>query len=784
MTAATAGFAGTRTGAARRSRARRLVDRYTEQTVREKPTRTLLSEEALDYQAGRAAEAAERLGRPGCLVLQDPTGTGKTVVALVAALLLLDDNGNRGVDRVLVVAPNQNVAEIWKARAIAAGFAETDIKVATMGRLRWSTTHRLLIATRTSMPSEPLSVELRQRLLVIVDEAHRGMEDPNNRAFDEISALAADGRVLLVTATPFQLSASAFAQMLEIATRKAERPKAQKLDRLAINAYGDAVVALLKATRDLTADAHNPALQSALDIAADREAALRPGKDAALSSHLLSAFDREKMGLPEHPTISEPQIIHLNEEWRTFYHVARILPELVEDARSSDSYVRMLGSSHEAFLQTDVFKEFELAYPRSPLRHQLVDIATANRTRHPKVSATADWVVERLCRGRHVLVFCVYKATQDGLLAAIRERLPADATVMKADNAQQAKRAHERQFRFPPGGVVKPLALIIRDNLSEAIDLDGGEPSVVHHDLTWNPARFAQRMGRITRASSNFWSPRREDVFIPVLDLELDRRLYDTMTNRARLADHVLAALPRGADDWADYPPAETNRSEDGPVTDAGPDVLVAAHPEDANQGATTVIVDLNSGSDSDRIDDRAEGDYFDPIMGEPLPPPLPWDQIASRRDISNRHDDNATRNNQPWVFESVEPVRVAARSYGPGHPLAGQRARLYVLAQSRAAALEIARDSGFSMLGDGHLRLATTPAAQEIFSEGFSWPDGTILAGTDGGAVFLLPRTTQDDPYPLPIGGWEWNGVTDAGASTMFSLDEITAWHALGVRR
>lgn len=46
------------------------------------------------------------------------------------------------------------------------------------------------------------------------------------------------------------------------------------------------------------------------------------------------------------------------------------------------------------------------------------------------------------------------------------------------------------------------------------------------------------------RASSNFWTPEPEDIFMPVLNLGLDRRMYDTITGRAELSDRVLSALP------------------------------------------------------------------------------------------------------------------------------------------------------------------------------------------------------------------------------------------------
>jgi superfamily II DNA or RNA helicase len=541
------GIVGSETiDAALKGEARSLVDHYRLAMTAASRSGNQLSVEALDYQAERASEAASRLTRPGCLVLQDPTGTGKTVVALVASMLLLSVPDDRGVNRVLVVAPNQNVGRLWAYRAKAVGFADSDVKTQISGRLSWSQDYRLMIATRASMPDKALPLAERERLLIVVDEAHRGMEDSDSDTFDRISDLAADGRVLLVTATPFQLSASGLAQMLEIATRKAQKAGALQLDRNAIELYGEALVAVLQAARRLSQDPSSSRLKLLLDEANQREEAARPRKDATLAGHMMSAFDAARIGMPKpvvphvHQSEIEPTI-----DWRTFYHVARILPEFTaadQKAQSSDSYVRMLGSSHEAFRDTHVLNTFAIANSASPLVDALERATSSEATMHPKVEATARWVADRLAMNRHVLVFCVFKATQKGLVEAIRTLLPNGADVAQAETAAQATQLHRRQFCFPAADGVRPLALVVRDNLSEAIDLDGGEPCVVHHDLTWNPARFAQRMGRITRASSNFWTPALEDIFIPVLNLGLDQRLYHTMMNRAQLADQVVSA--------------------------------------------------------------------------------------------------------------------------------------------------------------------------------------------------------------------------------------------------
>jgi len=70
--------------------------------------------------------------------------------------------------------------------------------------------------------------------------------------------------------------------------------------------------------------------------------------------------------------------------------------------------------------------------------------------------------------------------------------------------------------------------------------LDGGKPCLVHHDLPWNPARLSQRWGRAVRASSGFQAVAPQDIFVPVLDTEVDRRIYETVRGRWEVGDLLL----------------------------------------------------------------------------------------------------------------------------------------------------------------------------------------------------------------------------------------------------
>ncbi len=157
---------------------------------------------------------------------------------------------------------------------------------------------------------------------------------------------------------------------------------------------------------------------------------------------------------------------------------------------------------------------------------------------HPKVNATADWVAQRLREGRHVLVFCVFLETQQVLAEAIASKLgKRGAESVKAPTGAALPSTVVDRFRNPKG---PSLALVVTDRFSESIDLDGGRPCLVHHDLPWTPARVTQRWGRVVRAGSQFTPVAPGDIYVPVVDLAADRRLFDTVKTRAVLGDLLL----------------------------------------------------------------------------------------------------------------------------------------------------------------------------------------------------------------------------------------------------
>jgi hypothetical protein len=481
------------------------------------------------YQAERALELARKLGPRGAVLLDDPVGTGKTVVALSAAALLLD---KRTIDRVLVVAPNDGVSRLWRTRA---GFLGLDRSTG------------LEVHTRKLRRSRR-SFDERKRTLVIVDEAHR-LQNPGTLGYDRLAGHAADSRVLLVTATPFQLEARGLENMLRLPEHRAGGRPSKPVKVGPIRAYAGAVAGLLKAEHDLD-------LQTTEKRAKEQVDSCEADALEAMSPFFISMFDRSRVGVEDFTKrgIPDARPVVAPAGWAPFYQVLRVLPTLprlhdfAAEAKSSDSYQRMLLSSHRALRHHKAFDDVrewasgkDAPRSASSLMNVVEErLSAVDERAHPKVQATAEWVSARLAAGRHVLVFCVWANSQSAIGAAIEKTAPRVFRVETPEHVVQARALCDQSFGHPVDAANPPMAMVVRDNLSESVDMDGGHPCVVHHDLVWNPVRWDQRMGRVIRASSGFLPIADRDIYLPVLDVAADRRLYETMCKRRDLTGHVL----------------------------------------------------------------------------------------------------------------------------------------------------------------------------------------------------------------------------------------------------
>ena len=137
----------------------------------------------MDYQKSAAHTLARRLMRRGGTMLGDVVGLGKTLTAIAVASMLQ----NEGNMRVLVLCP-KNLEQMWNQH-----LGEYDV----VGKV-----------VRYSMAAAELP-ELARYQLVICDESHN-LRNENTQVWRAIKEYVTrnESRVLLLTATPFNLSFS------------------------------------------------------------------------------------------------------------------------------------------------------------------------------------------------------------------------------------------------------------------------------------------------------------------------------------------------------------------------------------------------------------------------------------------------------------------------------------------------------------------------------------------------------------------------------------------------
>jgi hypothetical protein len=478
-----------------------------------------ITDEALQHQATQVATAVHSLLSDHPRILRDPVGTGKTAVALTTARLLLDEGV---VDYVLLVAPNKLVANQWFKRA------EVPFGVARrMNSKKWQP-KVLRIVTHHTVPAGPSPDPM--RTLVIVDEAHRGLQRSTD-VYKDLLTTAAGAKLLLVSATPFQMSTAGLTSMLRLGTGIDEH------DAHALATYGRSVTAVLRA---FDRDPKSADVEQAADVADH----LKDAAATALQSHLLPQTKMTSQPPPDLKFACIPL-----GSWATAYHVARVLPELVGKGKN-DSFQRGLVSSSETVWNNPVMgdtldKLLGGSDPDICAFLEMLDARLGHGIDHPKVKATTDWVVSQVHEGHHVIVFTVWKQTQKTLHETLAKRLGDDTVTGPVKGT--IPDVFQKRVSEPPDG--SPVVLVLTDRFSESIDLDGGCPSLVHHDLSWNPVRVTQRWGRVVRVRTGFEPIPPERIYIPVLDTEVDRRVARTVRGRTNLVSLMVPAA-EGNDAW------------------------------------------------------------------------------------------------------------------------------------------------------------------------------------------------------------------------------------------
>jgi hypothetical protein len=488
---------------------------YRDRQLEKEPGRAgQITDDHLRQQAALAERLREQLRgavRAPAIVLGSPTGTGKTLIALAAVIQAID--GER-YDRIAVLAPNAHVRDRWRAHA-AALIDDTDA-ITIAERSTAPRAGELITYTVRKVPGRRFP----NGTLVVLDEAHRGTQNRQSKSYQRLERACADRAVLLVTATPYQLSTSGLVSMLTVNGSQEREQELEPVRKLA---------GRLRPL--LTGEATSPS-PSDPDLQKLRSA-VRESREV-IDRHLVRPTRWDTKGVYQ-PSESSVEMIPLDPEWATAYWSARALAALTGRG-VTDTVNRGLDSASETFLKSRLARRVqEHADGRSDLLEAL-EGALGHGTDHPKVRRTVDWVRERMAEGRHVLLFSYFINTQQALGEALIAELGDDH--VHAPTGSIESWAVER-FRDPHAN---PLVLVVTDQHSESIDLDGGRPCVVHHDLHWNPNRIRQRMGRVTRLSSGYQAVDPADVFIPVLQTPTDQRMSDTVFKRFSLGDLLIPA--------------------------------------------------------------------------------------------------------------------------------------------------------------------------------------------------------------------------------------------------
>lgn len=422
------------------------------------------------------------LDQHGGALLADDVGLGKTFIALAVA---------RGARDAIVVAPAA-IRDAWLTASRQAGVAVRFVSVESLGRRE---------------------APLARPDLVIVDEAHH-FRSATTKRFGAARSLCRDARVLLLSATPVQNSLADLRTILSLFLGvSAQAMSVDDLARFVVRRVADDVAA--SAILALPRVAEAQWLESirdvdCLDRLLDLPRAVPPadGDDGGvlLTYTLMRQWASSRAAL------------------RAALQRRLARAHAMEDALLAGRLPSRAEMSAWCFAdgaQQLAFPELAAAsqVDNSPmLLAQVRCHATSVRELMSWLDASPDPDAARatalrdLLRrhgGERVVAFSEYADTVSALYRALAssERV-AMLTHAGGRVAGGAVSRREVLARFAPGASSRTREseridlLLTTDVLSEGVNLQDASV-VVHIDLAWNPARLAQRVGRLRRLGAS-----------------------------------------------------------------------------------------------------------------------------------------------------------------------------------------------------------------------------------------------------------------------------------------
>ena len=474
-------------------------------------------------QCASAARAAGAIARDGGCLLADDVGRGKTYVALAVA---------RAWQRPLVVVPAA-LRPAWRDAMHRSGVSCALVSHEELSRGR--------------VPRDVLDG-------VIVDESHH-FRSTDTRRYAALSALTATTRLLLLSATPLQNRTRDLA----------------------------AQIALFHGARAFSLDA--PALASFVVRGGAPESGILPAVAPPRWAHPTvddGAVLEAILALPSPATPVDGgdagvlRTIGLVRAWassraalraaiRRRRRVAAAIEASAAEGRRPTR--RELAAWREVDGSIQLGFASLLANAATDAASHLLDVVSREHLALARLesvlSSSADPDVDRIAllrdirathADRRLLAFTEFATTAEAYFRGLRGsasvglltardariasgRLPRDALLERfAPRARQVRPPVERE---------RVTLLIATDLLSEGVNLQDASV-VVHLDLPWNPARLAQRVGRVRRPGgaavvhSYLMSPPAAARLL----LDVERRLREKLDMAARAVGRSLEVVP------------------------------------------------------------------------------------------------------------------------------------------------------------------------------------------------------------------------------------------------
>jgi superfamily II DNA or RNA helicase len=477
------------------------------------------------HQRHAAARLARLLRAHGGALLADPTGLGKTFVALAVA---------RDVQHLLIICPAA-LRAVWTRALEQAGAVAVVISVERLSR---------------GIPSIAHHPEL-----IVIDESHH-LRNPATKRYAAVASLCDRTDVLLLSATPVQnRRADLVAQLALFLGDAAYAMTDMELAHFVVRREMEESAALLPAIdspqwihlgveddilEDLLSlppaapladggDAHSLLRYTLLRQWSSSRAALVGGLRSRLARGvaLISALDAGRR-----PTR------HALAAWsHSDDSVQLALPELLVASGVDGAELQALRLAAEAHV-TAIRALLDRLRARPDPDPARADAVRGLRQRHPET---------------RIIAFSQYAQTVRAIsrLLITRDAGIAELTAGGGRVAGGRIRREDVLAQFaptsPPAAAIERIGLLVTTDVSsEGLDLQRASV-VVHLDLPWNPARLEQRVGRVRRLGGPH-----DRVFVYALAppapservLDVEARLRAKIRVAARLVGIGAASLP------------------------------------------------------------------------------------------------------------------------------------------------------------------------------------------------------------------------------------------------